>query len=79
VGITLGSTKPQEEKAWDKKHHDDDGDDADMIYLIFFRHTVQKGTKKGTHYTIQKHESLHSYTHHNKITELLLVNKILFN
>ena len=60
--------KHQEEKAWDKKHHDDgddgdddyDDDDDDMIYLMFFRQTVQKGTKKGTHYTIQKHETLHS-------------------
>jgi len=56
--------KHEEEKAWDKKHHDDgdddDDDDDDIIYLMFFRQTVQKGTKKGTHYTIQKHKSLHS-------------------
>jgi hypothetical protein len=52
--------KHQEEKACDKKYHDDGGDDDDddddyMIYLIFFPQTIQKGTKKGTHYTIQKH------------------------
>lgn len=80
--------KHQEEKACDKKHHDDgdhddDEDDDDMIYLIFFRQTVQKGTKKGPHYTTQKHESLHSQTRHNNIyiylfSELLLVNKRVF-
>jgi hypothetical protein len=47
--------KHQEEKVCDKKYHYDGGDDDDdyMIHLIFFRQTVQKGTKKGTHYTIQ--------------------------
>jgi hypothetical protein len=47
--------KHQEERACDKKQHveGDDGDDDDMIYLIFVRQTVQKGTKGGTHYSIQ--------------------------